>query len=141
MELIRRCAAWRPDSHQAGDPVVATRIALQKLARRYLQLDEEINDSDALLEGMVTEVAPQLIAVAGIGPETAGQILVTIGDNPERVHSEAAFAMLCGVAPLPASSGKPSGTGSTAAETGKPTGPSTSSRPPGNAATRAPRPI
>ena len=56
--------------------------------------------------GMVTELAPQLVAATGIGTETAGQILVTVGDNPERVHSEAAFAMLCGVAPLPASSGK-----------------------------------
>jgi transposase len=106
MKLIGRCAAWRPDSQQAADPVVATRIALQQLARRYLQLDEEISHSDALLDGMVTELAPQLIAVAGIGTETAGQILLTIGDNPGRVHSEAAFAMLCGVAPLPASSGK-----------------------------------
>jgi transposase len=106
MELIRRCIAWRPDRYQAADPTVATRIGLKKLARRYLHLDEEISDSDALLEHMVTALAPQLIAVTGIGPETAGQILVTIGDNPERVHSEAAFAMLCGVAPLPASSGK-----------------------------------
>jgi transposase len=106
IKLIGRCAAWRPDHQQAADPAVATRIALQNLARRYLQLDAEISHSDALLEHMVTELAPQLIAVAGIGPETAGQILVTVGDNPDRVHSEAAFAMLCGVAPLPASSGK-----------------------------------
>ena len=106
MDLIRRCAAWRPDRHQAADPAVATRIGLQQLARRYLHLDAEISDSDALLEHMVTDLAPQLIAVTGIGPETAGQILVTVGDNPDRVHSEAAFAMLCGVAPLPASSGK-----------------------------------
>jgi transposase len=106
MELIRSCAAWRPDSHNAADPTTATRIALKKLARRYLQLAEEISDSDALLDGLVADLAPQLIAVKGIGTETAGQILVTVGDNPHRVHSEAAFAMLCGVAPLPASSGK-----------------------------------
>jgi len=106
MELIRRCAAWRPDSHDAADPMVATRIGLKKLARRYLQLDEEISDSDVLLDGMVAEMAPQLIAAFGIGTETAGQLLVTAGDNPGRVHSEGAFAMLCGVAPLPASSGK-----------------------------------
>src|SRR5215203_2700564 len=106
IKLIGRCAAWRPDTQQAGDPAVATRIALQQLARRYLQLDEEIAEFDALLEPLVAELAPQLIARTGIGPETAGQILVTIGDNPDRVHSEAAFAMLCGVAPLPASSGK-----------------------------------
>ena len=106
MALIRSCAGWRPDSHNAADPTTATRIALKKLARRYLQLDAEISDSDALLDGLVAELAPQLIAVTGIGTETAGQILVTVGDNPDRVHSEAAFAMLCGVAPLPASSGK-----------------------------------
>jgi transposase len=106
MKLIRCCAAWRPDSGSACDPVVATRIALKKLARRYLYLDEEITDSDKLLESLVAGLAPQLVAVRGAGPETAGQMLVTIGDNPDRVHSEAAFAMLCGVAPLPASSGK-----------------------------------
>jgi transposase len=105
-ELIGSCAAWRPDSHNLADPTTATRIALKQLARRYLQLDQEISDSDALLHGLVTKLAPQLIAATGIGTETAGQILVTVGDNPERVHSEAAFAMLCGVAPLPASSGK-----------------------------------
>ncbi len=141
MRLIRVCAAWRPDSHNAADPTTATRIALKKLARRYLQLDEEISDSDVLLDGLVTELAPQLIAVAGIGTETAGQILVTVGDNPLAVHSEPAFAMLCGVAPLPASSGKPSGTGSTAAVTVKPTGRCTSSRLLGNAAIPAPRRI
>ena len=106
MRLIRCCAAWRPERRDATDPVVATRIAMKKLARRYLQLSEEINDSDALLEGLVADLAPQLLAVTGIGTETAGQILITVGDNPHRVHSEAAFAMLCGVAPLPASSGK-----------------------------------
>ncbi|HKX14978.1 MAG TPA: IS110 family transposase, partial [Propionibacteriaceae bacterium] len=106
MELIRLCAGWRPNRRDAADPLVATRIGLKKLARRYLLLDEEIHDSDILLDGMVTELAPQLLAAFGIGTETAGQILVTVGDNPDRVHSEAAFAMLCGVAPLPASSGK-----------------------------------
>jgi transposase len=106
MELIRLCAAWRPNRRDAADPLVATRIGLKKLARRYLLLDEEIHDSDILLDGMVAELAPQLLAAFGIGTETAGQILVTVGDNPDRVHSEAAFAMLCGVAPLPASSGK-----------------------------------
>jgi transposase len=103
MELIRRCAAWRPDTADAADVTVATRIALRQLARRHLALDEEISDSDRLLDGLVAELAPQLIASFGIGTETAGQILVTVGDNPGRVHSEAAFAMLCGVAPLPAS--------------------------------------
>ena len=54
---------------------------------------------------MVTQVAPDLLAHLGVGPDTASQLLVTAGDNPDRLRSEASFAMLCGVAPLPASSG------------------------------------
>ena len=141
MELIGCCAAWRPHSHDAADPSVATRIALKKLARRYLQLAEEISDSDTLLDGLVTDLAPQLIAVTGIGTDTAGQFLLTAGDNPERVHSEPAFAMLCGVAPLPASSGKTQRHRLNRAGIGKPTGLCTSSPPPGNTATTAPRRI
>jgi transposase len=63
---------------------------LKKLSRRYLALNEEISDLDALLDGLVADLAPQLIATFGIGSETAGQLLVTAGDNPDRVHSEPA---------------------------------------------------
>jgi transposase len=86
MDLIRCCAACRPDSHHVADPIVAARIGLKKLARRYLALDEEITDLDKLLAPLVAELAPQLVAVRGAGTETAGQMLVTIGDNPDRVH-------------------------------------------------------
>jgi transposase len=105
MQLIRTCAAWRPDTVGYRDPVVATRISLKSLARRILDLNDEIADLDALIEPLVRELAPQLVAVSCIGIEAAGQLLVTFGDNPARIHSEPAFAMLCGVAPLPASSG------------------------------------
>ena len=54
----------------------------------------------------MTAAAPQLIALPGVGPEVAAQILITAGDNPDRLRSEAAFAHLCGVAPIPASSGR-----------------------------------
>jgi transposase len=54
----------------------------------------------------VAELPPALVEAVGIGTEIAGQLLVTAGENPERLQSEASFAMLCGVAPLPASSGK-----------------------------------
>jgi len=54
----------------------------------------------------VTAVAPSLIALPGVGTQVAGQILTTVGDNPDRLHSEAAFAHLCGVAPVPASGGR-----------------------------------
>jgi transposase len=58
-----------------------------------------------MLARLVGEAAPQTIALMAIGIEHAGQLLVTAGDNPERLRCEAAFARLCGVAPIPASSG------------------------------------
>jgi transposase len=106
MQLIGVCAAWRADTAGFGDPVAATRIALKSLAGRILDLDDEIADLDELIGKLVTELAPRLLTRVGIGVEVAGQVLVTAGDNPQRLRSEPAFAMLCGAAPLPASSGK-----------------------------------
>jgi transposase len=94
-----------PETTNAADPVAATRIALKSLARRILELGDEIAALDELIEPLVTALAPQLLDRIGIGIEVAGQLLVTAGDNRDRLGSEASFAMLCGVAPLPASSG------------------------------------
>ncbi|MEW9553901.1 IS110 family transposase [Nonomuraea sp. NPDC050783] len=105
-KLIAICAALRPDPAHAQDPATATMIALRSLARRHQQLAAEINDLDELLEPLVAAINPALLAVHGLGPDTAGQLLVTAGENHDRLSSEAAFAMLCGVAPIPASSGK-----------------------------------
>jgi transposase len=105
MQLIRTLAAWRPDVSNATDPVTAYRVALKSLARRYLELSDEIADLDELINPIVEALAPRLLERVGIGIEVAGQLLVTAGDNPDRMTSDAAFAMLCGVAPLPASSG------------------------------------
>ena len=105
MQLIRTCAASRPDLTDAADPASATLIALKSLARRILELGDEIAMLDDLIEPLVTGLAPQLLARPGIGIEIAGQLLVTAGDNHQRLRTEAGFAMLCGVAPLPASSG------------------------------------
>ncbi len=104
--LIRTCAAWRPNRDAAHDPTTATRIALRSLARRILRLEEEIADLDELIAALVSRINPRLLETPCVGVEIAAQLLVTVGENPERVRSEAAFAMLCGVAPLPASSGK-----------------------------------
>lgn len=105
MQLIRTVAAWRPDATNFRDPVCATRIALKSLARRYLELNDEIADLDILIEPLVRELAPSLLNTPGFGVENTAQILITLGDNPTRLTSDAAFAKLCGTAPLPASSG------------------------------------
>jgi probable F420-dependent oxidoreductase len=89
-----------------ADPEHATKTALRRLARRHQYLSEVISAADTELRTLVTAAAPRLIAPPGVGTEVAGQILITAGDNPDRLRSEAAFAHLCGVAPIPASSGR-----------------------------------
>ncbi|HVA58936.1 MAG TPA: transposase [Mycobacteriales bacterium] len=79
------------------------------LARRVHHLNTEIVDLDDRRTALVIQVAPELLNAFGVGPETAATLLVSVGDNPDRLHSEAAFARLCGVAPIPAGSGKTNG--------------------------------
>jgi transposase len=104
-DLITTLARWRPGP-DLSTPREATRAALRRLARRHQVLDTEITELDAQIEPLVRAAAPELLNVHGVGPETAGQLLATAGDNPQRLRSEAAFAHLCGVAPIPASSGR-----------------------------------
>ena len=104
-DLVAEAAALRP--RLGGDPVLhATKVSLSGLARRCLELDEETDRVDGLLAGLVEEAAPGLLGLFGVGVDTAATLLVAVGDNPGRLHSEAAFARLCGVAPIEASSGK-----------------------------------
>ena len=104
-ELIKQLARSRPGV-DTRDPACAVRIALRRLARRYQYLTEEIADADAELKSLVDEAAPSLVALSGVGVETAAQLLITAGDNPERLTSEASFAHLCAAAPIQASSGR-----------------------------------
>ncbi|MFE4961261.1 IS110 family transposase, partial [Streptomyces sp. NPDC056653] len=103
--LIRTLARLRP-GHDLSRPLAATRAALRRLARRHQAMDAEITELDAEIGPLVEQAAPALLELFGIGPETAGQLLVSAGDNPERMRSEGAFAHLAGVAPIPASSGR-----------------------------------
>ena len=98
--MIQGLARSRPN---ASDTISA---ALKLLARRHQQLSAEIAELEHMLAPLVAETNPALAAAKGIGPVTGAQLLVTAGDNPERLRSEAAFAALCGASPIPASSGK-----------------------------------
>jgi transposase len=103
-QRIGACAALRPGALR--DPGNATKAALRSLARRWQRLQAEIDDLDAQLTPLVVAVAPQLVALPGVGVETAGQLLVTAGDNAARLRTERSFARLCGAAPIPVSSGR-----------------------------------
>jgi transposase len=103
-KLIATAAQLRPDPH--ASVLHATTRTLRGLARRCQHLDQELAELDAELDVLVPLAAPKLVELFGFGTDTAGQLIVTAGDNPERLRSEAAFSMLCGSSPLPASSGK-----------------------------------
>jgi transposase len=103
--LAEHAAALRP--RRGADPVTyATKLALATLGRRVLALDEDTAVLDAELTELVTATAPGLLSLYGIGIDTAAILLVAAGDNATRIRSESAWAHLCGVAPVPASSGK-----------------------------------
>ena len=106
-QLVEAIAALRP---RPGDvPGYATRVALRELGRRAQFLDGQLDRLDELIGPLVTERAPGLLALHGVGPDTAALLLVAAGDHPERLRSESSWAHLCGVAPIPASSGKTAG--------------------------------
>lgn len=102
--LIDRCARLRPGP--LATLAAAAKYTLRSLARRCHQLTREIDALGAQFDRLTAQTAPALLDVLGIGTDTAASLLVTAGSNPERLRSEAAFAALCGVSPLPASSGK-----------------------------------
>ena len=101
--LIGRCAAFRPGA--VTSPAASAKHSLRALARRYQNLDTEIGAHDSILEDLTMAHSPSLREGFGIGADTAAEVLIVFGDNPERVRSEAAFAKLCGVCPVPAASG------------------------------------
>jgi transposase len=102
--LVAETASLRP---RPGSTVgYATRIALRELGRRAVFLDAQLERLDELIVPLVTARAPGLLALYGVGADTAALLLITAGDHPGRLRSEAAWAHLCAVAPIPASSGK-----------------------------------
>ena len=103
--LIRGLARCRP-SAQTHPTALAVLTACKALAQRVEFLEAQDRDLTTQIDQLVTALNPGLRAARGVGPDTAAQLLVTAGGNPERLRSEASFAALCGTAPVPASSGK-----------------------------------
>jgi len=104
-KLVATAARFRPGG-LPKDLLAATKLAMRSLARRHRRLSEEIAELDEHISRLVSEAVPTLASLRGVGTDTAATLLVAIGDNPQRLKSEASFARLCGVAPVPASSGK-----------------------------------
>jgi transposase len=104
--LVARCARLRiPKDASLDDPAPTARRMLRRLAKRIQMLDEEIAEANEQLDDLLTRHTPNLLALSGVGTEAAGQILTTAGENIDRLKSEASLARMCGVAPIPASSG------------------------------------
>lgn len=101
--LVSRCANMHVNKLET--PAQAAKFTLRSLARRYLLFTYEIESLNTGLKHLTSAFAPSLLQPLGIGVDTAAALLVTAGSNPDRLKSEAAFAALCGVSPIPASSG------------------------------------
>lgn len=108
-QRVRACASWRPGTALPADPTSATRRALHDLACRWLVLHDEARTLEAQLFELLTATVPTLMAEPGVGPDSAAKLLIAAGQNPDRLHSEAAFAALCGASPVENSSGKTTG--------------------------------
>lgn len=107
IKLARHLAALRPRDLQTPDDSI--RHTLRTLARRWQLLDAEAKELSTMIEDLVIKTAPHLVEPFGIGIDTAAEILIVAGDNPERIKSEAAFAKLAGISPVPTGSGMTSG--------------------------------
>ena len=106
--LVAEGTRLRPT--RSPDPVTAaTKASLSSLAHRISSLDDELAELDERIEALLVATVPDLLDLFGVGPDTAAALVMAAGDNPERLHSEAAWAHLCGVSPIPKGSGKNSG--------------------------------
>jgi len=103
--IAAKAARLRPGD-DCADVATATKTALRILARQYQALVDDLTSIEAGLETLTTQANPGLRQVHGVGPIVAAKLLVAAGDNPDRLACDAAFAALCGVSPVPASSGK-----------------------------------
>jgi transposase len=91
---------------RSEQPTTLSNLVIRNLAKRIKALNTEMAEIDRMLTGLIEDTAPELFDLYGVGVDTAATLLVTAGDNPDRLHSEGSWAHLRGTTPLPASSGK-----------------------------------
>ncbi|MDA8381366.1 MAG: transposase, partial [Actinomycetota bacterium] len=104
VDRVAHCAKFRPPDIR--DPHEATRMALKTLSRRYLEMSDEMSELTKILDELTKEANPALRAAKGVGVDVASILLVAAGSNCERLRNESAFASMCGVSPILASSGQ-----------------------------------
>jgi transposase len=104
-QQLHRARRFR-EQHGQDAVVRHTRHVLRELACRIAAIETQQAELEARLRPLVAEHAAGLLGVRGVGVHTAAALLISAGDNPRRLRSEAAFAQLCAAAPIPASSGK-----------------------------------
>lgn len=107
-ELIATCSAFRVRADDDTLPAV-TRLTMRELARRIEFLDQQLTHVVTRLRRITVATAPKLVAIHGVGPDVAATLLVTAGDNPERLRNERSFAALAGTSPIPVNSGQTQG--------------------------------
>lgn len=100
MRSLRRRRTCRSPLDQA------TYDAMRSLAAVWSESKAVADELEAKIAALVAENAPALLAIFGCGPLSAAILAMAAGDNPDRLGGEAAFASLCGVSPIEASSGK-----------------------------------
>lgn len=99
---LSRC---RPPA-DVTDPINGTLISLKSLATTYNMLRAQCDELDNKITDLVEVINPGVTQVFGCRALTAAELIVSVGENPQRIRSQAALAHLWGVAPIPASSGR-----------------------------------
>jgi transposase len=104
-DLITTCAAFRVRTEDDSVNSIL-RLSMRELAQRILLLEEQSRTVRDRMRRITTELAPELVAKTGVGPDTATTLLITAGDNPGRLGHEKSFAALVGASPIPVNSGQ-----------------------------------
>ena len=104
-KLITRLASSRP-GQDITTPAQAADYSLRQMARTYRENQQRADQLESQMHTLLAAHYPHLLTIYGVSTITASKLAVTAGGNPSRIRSEAAFASLCGAAPIPASSGK-----------------------------------